>query len=223
MKQKSKEKKFDPQGILYDTLKFNEDEIATMRNHFIPDNQRNKMMRRLGVNIVGGSLILLIMLLTWWLTYIFIIDFDMFDSIGLICLSMILLFMVAPPTLGTFRTFFTIYGVSRDLFANRVEIIEGCIMLRMGSAMNRYSLEIGDRIFRLDKDNFLAFRNGDPYVIYYTKHGSDIIGAEWIEGVHTTTGDLFEDHDNLPDLEDFLTDADLFPYDDVDDDASESS
>lgn len=212
MGDKSKEKKFDPQGMLNIAFDFNKYEIDIMRNHSIPYNQRNRMKRKLGINIVGGSLIFLLTLLVWWFAGYLLVDVDFFDAGFAICMGIFVLIMVVPPTIGSFRIFRDIYGLSRDLIADRVEQVEGRVSLRLGSG-NKYVLDVGnEETFRLDKKNFVAFRTGDPYVIYYTKHGKRILGAEWIDGVRTEG--IFDDSDDLADLEDFLTDEDLFPFED---------
>jgi hypothetical protein len=35
-------------------------------------------------------------------------------------------------------------------------------------------------IFAINKPIFLAFKNGDPYRIYYAPHSKTLLSAEWL-------------------------------------------
>lgn len=69
-----------------------------------------------------------------------------------------------------------------DLRENRVSVVEGRVDLSVVAGNNSavYALDIGSIRFPLKHDGFLAFKNGDPYRIYYTAHSKRILSVEWL-------------------------------------------
>ncbi|MBK8029121.1 MAG: hypothetical protein IPK17_06325 [Chloroflexi bacterium] len=43
-----------------------------------------------------------------------------------------------------------------------------------------YFVWLDGRKFKVQHDGFLAFKNGDPYRLYYTPHSHTILSAEWL-------------------------------------------
>jgi hypothetical protein len=70
-----------------------------------------------------------------------------------------------------------------DLRKGDVHIIEDRVVLDVSSQGNRgdsYSVRIDETTFAVNKPIFLAFKNGDPYRIYYAPHSKTILSAEWL-------------------------------------------
>lgn len=69
-----------------------------------------------------------------------------------------------------------------DLRTGDVSAIEGRVKLDFADRGNwsLYSLAISGEIFNVKKSVFLAFKNGDPYRIYYAPHSKTILSAEWL-------------------------------------------
>jgi hypothetical protein len=75
---------------------------------------------------------------------------------------------------------------SLDLHADEVEMVEGLIALDIinrGKNGVAYILDIEDLSFNIRKTVFLAFKNGDPYRLYYAPHSKLLLGAEWLREV----------------------------------------
>ena len=70
----------------------------------------------------------------------------------------------------------------QDVTQNHVDAAQGRVSLDI--TQNRYktayTIQLQDRIWDVDKRIFLAFKNGDPYAIYYAPHSKKILSAEWL-------------------------------------------
>jgi hypothetical protein len=89
-------------------------------------------------------------------------------------------------------------GIVRDLRARRAESVEGRVQLDMHHTYNRsmhqvggnhyrmtggrshYYVYIGGMRFEVSKAGFLAFKNDDPYIVYYAPHSRMLLSAEWL-------------------------------------------
>jgi hypothetical protein len=61
--------------------------------------------------------------------------------------------------------------------------IEGGIQLDVvnhGKGGIGYKICCQDRCFDVSKDVFLAFKNQEPYLIYYVPYSNTILSAEWL-------------------------------------------
>ncbi len=93
-------------------------------------------------------------------------------------LAFIVLFMVVATVNGTR----SIQRLNHDLQAN-VEAVEGRIELDLRSAEDgsgNYFVWLDGRKFKVQRDGFLAFKNGDPYRLYYTPHTKMILSVDWL-------------------------------------------
>jgi hypothetical protein len=77
-----------------------------------------------------------------------------------------------------------------DLRENRVSAVEGRVELGVatGNKSAAYWMRIDMMRFPLTQAAFLAFKNGDPYRIYFAPHSKQILSVEWLR----------EDEDNNP-------------------------
>lgn len=70
----------------------------------------------------------------------------------------------------------------RDAEANEVRQISGRIRLDMKDKL--YTLTViepeQETTFMISKEQFLAFKNGEPYTLYYLPHSRMILAAEWL-------------------------------------------
>lgn len=74
---------------------------------------------------------------------------------------------------------------SADLREQKVSVVEGRVELRAvssGESSTAYSVRIGEVQFPLKKQEFLAFKNGDPYRVYYAPNSKKLLSAEWLRG-----------------------------------------
>lgn len=71
--------------------------------------------------------------------------------------------------------------VLRDLH-DGARTVEGRVELDVDTRNNKtkYTAKIGGMKFKISKMTFLAFKNGDPYRVYYAPHQKRIASVEWL-------------------------------------------
>ncbi len=71
-----------------------------------------------------------------------------------------------------------------DLDESIVYAAEGRVRLALdeGRSNARYLVSVGHLAFIVSKGAFLAFKNGDPYRIYYAPNSKRIVSVEWLRG-----------------------------------------
>ena len=71
---------------------------------------------------------------------------------------------------------------AKFLAANPIPVVEGRIQLDFHTSRygSWYRLLVADMRFDVTKQAFLAFKNGDPYRIYYAPHTKRILSVEWL-------------------------------------------
>lgn len=75
-----------------------------------------------------------------------------------------------------------IFGFSGDL-RDGVRVTEGRVQLdTTGGDASEFFVKLDSLKFKVKKAVFLAFKNGDPYRVYYTPHSKSILAAEWLRG-----------------------------------------
>ncbi len=68
-----------------------------------------------------------------------------------------------------------------DLNAPVVSVVEGRVLLKASDGQfGDYAARIGDVEFALKPQEFFAFKNGDPYRVYYTSRSKRILSLEWL-------------------------------------------
>jgi len=93
-------------------------------------------------------------------------------------LAFILLFVVVA-TLNGGRS---LRQLNQDL-GDRVAEVEGRVEQDLRSAEDGsgdYFVRLDERKFKVKREGFLAFKNGDPYRLYYTPRGKKILSVEWL-------------------------------------------
>lgn len=66
-----------------------------------------------------------------------------------------------------------------DLKQGVVTAVEGIVTLNISDG-GGYSLIIGDQSFLLPQKTFLAFKNHEPYCVYYLPYSRTLVSAEWL-------------------------------------------
>jgi hypothetical protein len=71
---------------------------------------------------------------------------------------------------------------NRDYHDATVRSVEGRVGLDVGSSgdASTFIVRVEDQKFKVNKRTFLAFKNGDPYAIYFMPSSKTIISAEWL-------------------------------------------
>ena len=73
-----------------------------------------------------------------------------------------------------------VFHAWRDLHHNRIEFVEGRVNQTVSIIGKNYKIRVGKRSFAVNQATFLAFKNGDPYCIYYAPRTKTLLGAEWL-------------------------------------------
>ncbi len=94
--------------------------------------------------------------------------------------------------------------INRDLRSG-VQTVEGRVDLDTIPTQYSasYTVNVAGKKFKVKKRAFLAFKNGDPYRIYYAPHTKTILAADWLRA-----DDPFE----APHDEEQRSDAEVRPY-----------
>lgn len=184
---KSKRKRGHWQGrALAETLYFTDGDLEANAAGEITDHQMRRLQTRLMMRLVVGFFILLIVAPILILPSRAVV---IYPAVGLypvwLIVGFIMLFIAV--VFGA-----QIVNLWRDLRERRVEAVEGPVKLdiqygRVASSWmvtvysNRgrpgYTVSVGSLNFSLNKAGFLAFKNGDPYVIYYAPHSKLLLSA----------------------------------------------
>jgi hypothetical protein len=69
-----------------------------------------------------------------------------------------------------------------DLRVGEAQSLEGRIQLDTVSVSSaqQFTVTVEGHKFVVNKPVFLAFKNGDPYVIYYLPRSNTMLSAEWL-------------------------------------------
>jgi hypothetical protein len=87
--------------------------------------------------------------------------------------------------------------LGKDIRENKALAVDGRADLslkRQGSQI-KYALAVGKLRFPIQKDEFLSFKNRDPYCVYYTPHSKRILSVEWLHDDQPFVTDEDEDED----------------------------
>lgn len=96
-----------------------------------------------------------------------------------------LLAISVPPLVVSLLLGYEVYRLSKTHNQNEVRQIEGRVALDVKTTSTQYgsqhgfSMTVNDVRFGLKQPQFLAFKNGDPYTIYYTPN-KQIVSVEWL-------------------------------------------
>jgi hypothetical protein len=173
-KNKSKNESVSPEDELMYAIGFTPVELAANRDGVLSEYQRKKFRVERRTNVVATIFSLLIAVA------IFLFGQARFSAMDGI-------FLWIPIGFCGIAALFAIVKVDelhRDVTQNRVEAVQGRVSLDITENRYRsaYTIKIQDRMWDVNKHIFLAFKNGDPYVVYYAPYGKKILSAEWLRG-----------------------------------------
>ena len=164
-----KPKKYEER--LMDALAFDEDDLdANQAGHFSPEQRARFIGEQRKIAVFAGFFTLLLAL---WI-----------GATRLNAAAAPALFVFIPIFAALFLTYAVkVLRLSSDLREDRVLTAEGRVALSMkGSGSNQVecTVKVGAMRFRVKQPVFLAFKNGDPYCIYYTRRSKRLLSAEWL-------------------------------------------
>lgn len=169
-KEKPKNEHDTSQEALMLAIGFNEEDLEANQDNILSPQQRVYLIRQhLPMTFIRTTSIIFICCLVGF----FLTNDLRSGKIGFgFILAALFLFGVTP-------TLWRWYRLRTDLKLNQVIGLQGRVRLDLDNR-NQYFLYIDDLRFEVNKHVFLAFKNGDPYVVYYAPHSKTILSAEWL-------------------------------------------
>jgi hypothetical protein len=171
--------KSKPEHMLMQAIGFTEEDLEANREGYMSKRQRSRLYAK---RSSWGIRTILAVGITLFLCVSAIIDGNRIGDtvssrlaiIGLICIVG-----------GSAVVYTRLKGANftADLWKGEIHIIEGRVVLDVSNQGNRgdfYTVRIDDTTFAINKPIFLAFKNDDPYRIYYAPRSKTILSAEWL-------------------------------------------
>ena len=169
-----KAKKYEER--LMETFDFSEDDLDVNRMGQLSRRQAVRLNKQRQTQVLGATGILIVGIFTV-LVIFGVVSAARMTYQALSTLAGLSLFFLLPSWIIWSRA----SKLINDLQRNRVAIIEGLVDLSVqGVQTANYLLHVGDTSFTVKQKMFLAFKNGDPYRIYYTPHSQQILSVEWL-------------------------------------------
>jgi len=169
MPKEAKLKKYE--DVLAAALKFTDDDLAMNAAGRLSPAQTAMLQRRrtVGAIVIGGLCAIVTLCL-----FIGSAGVGMFLSPVFLALMVFFAFALAIGAIPAVR-------ISRDLKLG-AQVVEGRVELDTTPAQNSasYRVKVDGQKFNVQKRAFLAFKNGDPYRIYYAPNTKTILSAEWL-------------------------------------------
>ncbi len=175
-KSKAKSKTLSLENDLMSVLKFTQDDLDSNRNGLLSEKQQQKFAEDYNAltistviaGLVGGVLLPLM---------IYLIDHNSPAGDGSILVVFVILVLA-----GAVYAWWKKGAVGADLNGKQVEAIQGRIKLSVtgGSKGSNFKITLGDQSWTVENNIFLAFKNGDPYCLYYAPHSKTLLSAEWL-------------------------------------------
>lgn len=148
-----------PSEVLKYALGFSDEDLAANQAGKMSTNQRLRCLTKRNWWLFGCVLCILGFLVSWFGSRESLFFLVVFGVSIVVCL------------VNAYRY----YKDARDGIASSVE---GRINLQITSG--RFSIVLDGGKFALKKQTFLAFKNGDPYCLYYSPHNKILLSAEWL-------------------------------------------
>lgn len=161
-----KPKKYE--DLLMDALAFDEDDVAANRTGHFSNGQHARLRSQWNTEVSLAVLFTLvpIVLLAALLLTTHLPAATVIPVIALFTPLVVLLFAAFMVKALRLRA---------DLRDDQVLSAEGRISLQL-----EYFLNVGDKRFPLKERAFLAFKNGDPYRVYYSQRSKRLLSVEWL-------------------------------------------
>ncbi len=173
-----------PSQTLRDSLTFTEDDLRHNQQGRIGPGQMTRLKQlhrqqldKLTSNVIAGGLLLLIDVAVVGIN----LSLGSTEALpgGLFLLLLSAVFIV--PGVRQYRRS---HVLAADIHSGRVTRSEGIIRLDVVERWltSDYWLAIGAERWRLEKDDLLAFKNGDPYIVYTAPSSRLVLAADWLGG-----------------------------------------
>lgn len=211
MSQDKSKLKSNPNEFIQAVLNITPEDLHANENGKISDNQRRLIAKNRNSWNVGA--IAIILSLTVMVVGVMIGS----DVVAPNDLMILFVLVGLPILIGVAMQTPKWLNSNTDLRNGETAYVEGRIWQEIQGrngiyAKQNYLLHIEDMTFEVEQDIFLAFRNGDPYRIYYGPRSKTILGAEWLidDDPFVHWDDTYAEDDEMNDLD--LEDSDVTDY-----------
>lgn len=172
-KPKTKPKIISSENLLMWELGFTPEDLnANRAGHFSAHQLKNLQTKRKNGKKILGRLFLIVVVVGAGVVSIL----PIVESIVVLTVISVFYFSLSLWAIVEWRT------SGLDVQHGVVEATQGIVELDI--KISRYSLSYvicqNHKHWTVSKQAFLAFKNGDPYVIYYAPHTRTILSAEWL-------------------------------------------
>lgn len=168
-------RKFDPSYALMDALSVGADDLAANQDGVLSKAQapvlRNERNRQLTIAFFR-------LIVALWIIYTCALsgNINLFEDptslfFPLVLTGMAIVFSGVPLSKG--------FLFHRDQSLGKVRTTEGHIRLDI-IGKDKYAVFMGEEQFDVSKETFLAFKNNDPYRLYYVPFSNTLVAAEWL-------------------------------------------
>jgi hypothetical protein len=168
--------KYKPEQMLSVAMRFTEEDLEANRRGLLSEAQldrfrrnRTRLLALNGVAFVGLGLASLLCIAP-----LFGVDIGVLVAAGFVALFASIILAFSVKRANTWRS---------ELYSGKAAALEGRVRLDVRPAGNNvatYIVAIDDQKFGVRKDVFLAFKNGDPYRLYYAPQSKTLLSAEWL-------------------------------------------
>lgn len=167
-------------------LKFNADDLAANRDGYMTVNQRSRLQQETRRFVQKHVAFGLSILLFFGCLLVVLFQSASISEINLMTICTLILGITLTLALPGFL-FNEALGrrraVRADLYKGHVEAAEGLVALTIYQR-GRYSgleISVGGETFKAESDVFVAFKNGEPYAVYYAPHSRTLLSAKHLE------------------------------------------
>ncbi len=167
-------------------LKFNDDDLAANRDGYMTVRQRSRLQQETRRFVQKHVAVGLSILLFFGCLLVILFQSASISQINLMTICTLILgitLTLAQPGFLFYKALGRRRAVRADLYKGSVAVTEGLVALTIYQR-GRYSgleISVGGEAFKVDSDVFVAFKNGEPYAIYYAPHSRTLLAAERIE------------------------------------------
>ena len=165
-----KPKKYE--DLLMAALDFTEADLEANQAGELSARQIKALEKRRGLMFMGVFASIVVMALFFLLASVMQPSDDAF----------VFYFFAVFPALLAIYLAYNVYRSSSDTRERRSAVVEGRVALDVSGGQNsaNFAIKLENKKFRLNKRQFLTFKNGDPYRVYYAPRSKRILSAEWL-------------------------------------------
>ncbi len=160
------------EDLLMAALNFTEADLEANQAGELSARQIAALEKRRGLMFMGVFVSMVVMALFFLIASVMQPSYDAF----------VFYFFAVFPALLALYLAYNVYRSSSDTRERRSAVVEGRVQLDVSGGQNsaNFVLKLENKKFGLNKRQFLTFKSGDPYRVYYAPKSRRILSAEWL-------------------------------------------